>query len=234
MSTVYFFRHGQAGSRDDYDRLSEVGREQATLLGAHVAREGWSFDRVICGGLRRQQETAAAVIGEAKLTPPDLDTRWNEFDLDDVFAGIAPQMAAEDTLFQTEYEEINELIRSGDGAIHRQWRPADTKVVKAWIEGRYTFEGESWLQFVARVKDAGAEFAALPANSRVAVFTSATPVSIWVAAAFSSEHPPHVMKLAGASINSNITVLKWLHGEPHLGCFNATPHLADPRLRTFR
>ena len=234
MSTVYFFRHGQAGSRDDYDRLSEIGHEQAALLGAHVAREGWQFDRVLCGGLRRQQETATAVVSRAALHPPQLDTRWNEFDLDDVFAGIAPQMAADDDQFRIEYEEIERLIRDGDGAIHRQWRPADTKVVKAWIEGRYTFAGESWLQFVARVKAAGAELAALPADARVAVFTSATPVSIWVAAAFASEQPPHVMKLAGAAINSNITVLKWLHGEPHLGCFNAIPHLGDSRLRTFR
>jgi broad specificity phosphatase PhoE len=231
---VYFFRHGQAGSRDDYDRLSELGHEQATLLGAHVAREGWRFDRVLCGGLRRQQETAAAVIRQANLDAPVLDTRWNEFDLDEVFAGIAPQMAADDPEFRAEFEEIERLVRSGDGAIHRQWRPADTKVVKAWIEGRYAYDGESWLQFVRRVKEAGAEMAALPSDAKVAVFTSATPVSIWVAAAFSSEQPPHVMKLAGAAINSNITVLRWLHGEPHLGCFNATPHLGDARLRTFR
>ncbi len=234
MSTVYFFRHGQAGSRDDYDRLSDLGHQQAALLGAHVAREGWQFDRILCGGLRRQQETAAAVVSQAALGRPNLDTRWNEFDLDEVFAGIAPQMADDDPQFRAEFEEIERLIRNGDGAIHRQWRPADTKVVKAWIEGRYSFEGESWLQFVARVKSAGAELAALPADSRVAVFTSATPVSIWVAAAFASDQPPHVMKLAGAAINSNITVLKWLQGEPHLGCFNAVPHLTDPHLRTFR
>lgn len=234
MSTVYFFRHGQAGTRNDYDRLSDLGREQATLLGAHVAREGWKFDRIICGGLRRQQETAAAVISQAGLHQPDLDTRWNEFDLDEVFAGVAPLMAADDAQFCAEYEEMQRLINEGDGAIHRQWRPTDTKVVKAWIEGRYSFQGESWLQFVARVKAAGAELATLPADARVAVFTSAAPVSIWVAAAFASEDSTHVLRLAGAAINSNITVMKWLHGEPHVGCFNTIPHLTDPRLRTFR
>ncbi len=234
MSTVYFFRHGQAGSRDDYDRLSDVGHEQANLLGAHVAREGWQFDRIVSGGLRRQRETAAAVVSQASLPAPVVDPRWNEFDLDEVYAGIAPLMAADDADFRAEFDAINALVRNGDGAIHRQWRPADTKVVRAWIEGRYSFPGESWLQFVARVKAAGAELAALPEGSRVAVFTSATPVSIWVATAFSSQQPPHVMKLAGASVNSNITILKWLEGEPHLGCFNAVPHLTDPRLRTFR
>lgn len=234
MSTVYFFRHGQAGSRDDYDRLSELGREQAALLGAHVAREGWQFDRVLCGGLRRQQETAEAVVSGAALPQPGLDTRWNEFDLDEVFAGIAPQIAAADAQFRTEYEEIERLIRDGDGAVHREWLPADSQVVKAWIDGSYSFDGESWVQFVARVKAAGAEFAALPADARVAVFTSATPVSIWVAAAFASEQPLHVMKLAGAAINSNITVVKWIDGEPHLGCFNTIPHLTDSRLRTSR
>lgn len=238
MSTTYFFRHGQAGQRDDYDRLSETGREQARLLGAHLARERMTFDRVVVGGLRRQRETAEIVLAElrgAGLEPGrvESDERWNEFDLDVVYAGIAPQMAAEDAVFKAGYEEIERRMREGDGKIHREWTHADTMVVKAWIEGRYEIDGESWAQFVGRVQEAGRDVAGLN-GSRTAVFTSATPISILVAGALGSRNPLHVMRLAGAAINTNYSVIAWREGEPHLGCFNAVPHLAEPGLRTFR
>ena len=153
MTTSYFFRHGQAGQRDDYDRLSDTGREQARLLGQHLRREALRFDLAIVGGLRRQRETAEIVLEQLRsggLEPAriDSDARWNEFDLDEVYAGIAPQIAAEDPEFRAAYEEVERLIRAGDGHIHRQWTPSDTRVVKSWIEGRYQFHGESWTQFV--------------------------------------------------------------------------------------
>jgi broad specificity phosphatase PhoE len=239
LSTVYFFRHGQAGQRDDYDRLSELGREQARLLGLHVRSEGLRFDKAWVGGLRRQAETATLVLealAGGGLSPAETatDARWNEFDLDAVYEGIAPQLARDDAEFRSEWEELERQVRDGNGHVHRIWTPADTKVVKAWIEGRYRIPAESWREFVQRVKTAGEEFSALPEDATVAVFTSATPVSIWVAAAFGSEHPAQVLRLAGASINSNITVMRWRDGEPHLGSFNAAPHLKEAALRTFR
>jgi len=239
LSTVYFFRHGQAGLRDDYDRLSDLGHEQARLLGDYVSQEQMRFDRIIIGGLRRQRETAEAVMGaldRAGLLPADIqqDSDWNELDLDAVFDGLAPRMAAEDPVFAAELQEIRRLVKSGDGHIHRSWTPADTKVVTAWVEGRYEFEGESWQQFVARVKTAGAGFAGLPKEAKVAVFTSATPISIWIASCFGSEQPWQILGLAGAAINSNYSVLQWRHNSSYLGAFNAVPHLREARLRTFR
>ena len=239
MSTIHFFRHGQAGLRDDYDRLSELGHEQAAQLAEYVASERYSFDQVIVGGLRRQRETAEPVLAalDAAGMKPQLvveDPGWSEFDLDIVFDGIAPRLAEEDEQFRREYEEIRRLVSSGDGHIHRRWTPADAKVVKAWIEGRYTTHGESWLEFVERVRRAAAVFETLPHNAQVAVFTSATPVSICVAAAFGSQHPGHIMKLAGAAVNTNITIVHNHQGDWHLAQFNAVPHLAEARLRTFR
>jgi broad specificity phosphatase PhoE len=108
-------------------------------------------------------------------------------------------------------------------------------VVKAWIEGRYAeFKGESWAAFNARVQAACQALAGEANGGQAAVFTSATPVSILVAATLGSRNPVDVMKLAGAAINSNFTVLHWRGGEAHLVMFNAIPHLADPALRTFR
>ena len=48
MSLVYLVRHAQAsfGARD-YDRLSELGRQQARWLGDYFAGRGLRFARVM-------------------------------------------------------------------------------------------------------------------------------------------------------------------------------------------
>lgn len=238
MSTLYLIRHGQAGLRDDYDRLSPLGREQALRLGDYLLREGIVFDRVVCGGLRRQIETAAIVVETlsargAAPAEPEVDRRWSEFDLDAVYANLAPRIAAEDPAFRRQYEELLERMRSGEDGIHRQWTPADTRVVRAWIENRYPFAGESWPAFLDRVHAALGD--ALRAGAQAtAVFTSATPAAIAVASAFRSRAPEHIMRLAGAAVNTSFTVLDARDGEPALVCFNAVPHLDEPHLRTRR
>ncbi len=238
VSTLFLIRHGQAGLRDDYDRLSPLGQEQAARLAQWFLQEGIAFDRLISGGLRRQKETAAIVAGALSsrgAAPPAIeeDPRWSEFDLDAVYAGLAPRIAADDDDFRRQYEELLERMRSGEDGIHRQWTPADTQVVKAWIEGCYPFDGESWPAFVARVH-AALEDAARHGAARTAVFTSATPAAIAVASAFGSRAPAHIMRLAGAAVNTNFTILDFRGAEPALACFNAIPHLDEARLRTHR
>ena len=238
MNSLFLIRHGQAGTRDDYDRLSPLGRQQAQRLAEFLLREGIAFDRVLAGGLRRQQETAEIVceaLAAAGAPPPqiEVDPRWSEFDLDQVYAGIAPQIAAHDAEFRAQYEEMLTRIRAGDGAIHRQWTPADTAVVRAWVEGRYGFEGESWAEFVGRVQAALRDAAANGAQ-RTAVFTSATPAAISVASTFSCSDPLPILRMAGAALNTNLTILDIRGGVPALACFNAVPHLGEPALRTFR
>jgi hypothetical protein len=58
-------------------------------------------------------------------------------------------------------------------------------------------------------------------------------MSIWVAGAVGAPDE-RMMRLTGAVINSAITVLRVENGETDVLSFNATPHLADPALRTRR
>lgn len=235
MSTVFFFRHGQAGSRIDYDRLSDLGHEQARTLGDFLASDEARFDRLFVGGLRRQRETLDNVLARCPGLPtPETDPRWSEFDLDAVFAEIAPRLCQDDPDFRAQWLEIERQVEAGSHGVHRDWLPADTTVVRTWVQGRYETECESWQHFVARVRQAGQELAALPPGSRTAVFTSATPVSIWVTAALGTNDPRQAMKLAGTSLNTNISAIHFDHGEPHLALYNSTPHLRHSRLRTYR
>ncbi len=236
MNLVTLIRHGQAGTRDDYDRLSDTGRKQAALLGKWFVREQARFDAAVVGGLRRQKETAAIVLGEmerAGLAPARVteDERWSEFDIDAVFNSLAPRLAAEDAEFRSGLARLSESLKNGEDGVHRSWTPLDTRVVEAWIGGAYETGVESWTQFIGRVT---AGLADLPMLANVAVFTSATPAAISVAACFSSREPRRIMHLAGAALNTNLTTLARRSGGVELCSFNQIQHLEERSLRTFR
>ena len=54
MSVLYLVRHGQAGTREDYDSLSHLGRTQARLLGEYFKAQEISFAAAYSGSLARQ------------------------------------------------------------------------------------------------------------------------------------------------------------------------------------
>lgn len=232
MALIYFFRHGQAGTRDDYDRLSVLGQEQAAHLGNWIRAENLQFDRILCGSLRRQKETATIALGT--LDNVTIDPRWSEFDLDAVYNEVAPQLAQDDPRFRTHWDELQRTIASGDSGIHRQWTESDGLVAEAWIKGRYATRAESWDDFNARVINAGDTFEAASGHERIAIFTSATPVSIWISHVLGGLGPDRIMRFAGAALNTGISILARRNGETNLFSFNAIPHLTEPRLRTFR
>ncbi len=66
MSVLYLVRHGQAGTREHYDSLSDLGQTQARLLGQHFAEQGIKFDAVYSGSLARQRATAEHTLPGAK------------------------------------------------------------------------------------------------------------------------------------------------------------------------
>src|SRR5216683_5141868 len=63
MSSVYLVRHGQAGTRDSYDSLSELGQRQSLLLGEYFLSQGIEFTAAYAGTMLRQQQTAAVNRG---------------------------------------------------------------------------------------------------------------------------------------------------------------------------
>ncbi|WP_281172852.1 phosphoglycerate mutase family protein [Roseicyclus elongatus] len=62
MGELVLVRHGQANSAANdeagYDRLSDLGHQQAAWLGAWLRSHDAPFDEVFMGGLRRHRETA--------------------------------------------------------------------------------------------------------------------------------------------------------------------------------
>ncbi len=256
MSTVYLVRHGQAGTRDAYDSLSELGERQARLLGEHFISQGIRFADTYAGALTRQQQTAEqvrAAYADSGVGFPTVrvDSGWDEFDLGRVYREIAPLLAAEDPEFLREYDAMREQVRVSHGAhgarIHRRWMPCDTKVVEAWLAGRYPYGGETWDQFRERVaacrlkmerqeNDAGQENDARQLDARkenILVVTSATPLAIWTGLSLDISDA-RIMRLAGAVYNASYTILRLRKEQLRLFTFNAVPHLAATGLCTHR
>jgi broad specificity phosphatase PhoE len=220
-------------------------------LGEHFISQGIRFADTYAGALTRQQQTAgqiSAAYADAGVGFPTvrIDSGWDEFDLGRVYREIAPLLAAEDLEFLHEYEEMREQVRASQGApgarIHRRWTPCDTKVVEAWLSGRYPYSGETWDQFRERVaacrlkmerqqNDARQENDARHEN--ILVVTSATPLAIWTGLSLEISDE-RIMRLAGSVYNASYTILRLRKEQLRLFTFNAVPHLAGSGLCTHR
>jgi broad specificity phosphatase PhoE len=242
LSDIYLVRHGQAGTREAYDRLSELGRNQAQLLGRYFAAEGIHFSHACSGTMQRQRETGAevaAAYSASQLSFPIIEPeeRWNEFDLDHIYRELAPVLCAEDAEFRAQYETMRDAMRESRGrdsaAIHRRWLPCDTTLVNAWIGGRHQYSGESWSGFCSRVSACRERMNGSEGHGKIIVFTSAAPIGIWAGMALDIADQ-RVLRLAGVLHNASYTILRLRGPDLRLFSFNAVPHLNAPELRTHR
>ena len=238
MSSLYLMRHGQAGLRHQYDTLSDLGRTQARRLGEYLVAQQIRFNAVYSGALERQQETAREVAGafeQAALPIPEIqvDPHWNEFDLDMVYKAIAPRLSAEDPEFRAEHEKLLGQLDDDTSPVHRTWTHCDTLVVRAWVEGRCEVPGESWQAFQERVCRNLETVNSFANGDAVAVFSSATPIAIWIGMALGL-NGRHILRLAGVTYNAALTTMRVRDGDLMLFSFNGTPHLPEPHLKTFR
>jgi broad specificity phosphatase PhoE len=231
LSILYLVRHGQAGTREDYDSLSDLGRRQARLLRDYFEAQNIRFDAAYCGSLARQRTTAEEVLPGADIVT---DSGWDEFNLDHVYTEFAPHLSAADADFRREYEAMQQAVVESQGAhdapVHRRWNDCDKTVVRAWVEGRYSYSGESWHTFQERI---GAALQRVPHLGNTIVFTSATPIGICAARTLDI-HDGRAMQIAGVMLNTSFTTLRLRETEIRLFTLNNTPHLSDPLLRTFR
>lgn len=241
MSHVYLVRHGQAGTRDEYDRLSDLGRRQARMLGEYFAAQPIAFSAAYSGFMRRQQETALEVqtaYRDTGIDFPEVAPRreWDEFNLDRVYRELAPMMCRDDPQFRQQYEEMRAQVRASAGAqqaeVHRRWLPCDSQIMGAWITGRYPYAGESWQVFTNRVASFRDGLRNGAPDANIVIFTSAVPVAIWAALALEITDR-RILRLAGVLQNTAYTVLRLEGDILRLHAFNSVPHLKT-ELRTYR
>lgn len=205
MGEIILVRHGQAnsGARDEasYDRLSDLGHQQAAWLGDYLqAREG-AFDKVICGSLRRHRETAAS----AGHLEPVIDTRLNEMD----------------------YFNLGQALQDVHGVPFpgpEEFAAHVPQVMEAWH--RAEIKGvETFASFEERVTSVLRE-AAQP-GVRVLCITSGGVIGMIIRHLLALD-PRRMAHVLLPIMNTSMHRVHVIPQGPILAGFNAIPHLDDP------
>lgn len=215
MAEIILVRHGQAMSHatdeESYDRLSDLGREQARWLGAHFRATNPHFDRVITGTLTRQADTARAMGYEIT----DRDARLNELS----YFALSAAMEAQ-----------HGLPAPRDATEFATYLP---QVIDHWTRDAIDGVPERFCDFAARVVDMTEDLCQGP--GRVLVVTSGGVIGMVMRHALALENGG-MAKVMLQVMNSSLHRLEYVHDMLMVGTFNATPHLDTPdraHARTF-
>jgi broad specificity phosphatase PhoE len=234
VSAIYLVRHGQASfGRSDYDKLSELGEEQARLLGVALRQRVPQVHVALTGAMLRHKQTAqgcleAMLRGTGRRAHPVEDAGFNEFDHDELIARYKPR-----------YE--NRLVLAAELAATLRPRQAFQEMfaeaVARWIGGQHDGDyKESWPVFQARCVEALVRVGdALGSGETAMVFTSAGTIT----AIFQHllEMPlSHAFKMNWTMVNCGVTkVIRGSRGF-HLSSLNDHGHFEGEakRLVTYR
>lgn len=224
MPTVLLIRHAQASfGASSYDLLSERGHLQAAALRRSLERRRIPAHQVLSGSLSRQSDTARASAGPPALT----DSRWNEYDADQVLAHHSTSAAR----LERAPDDGGPVLTTGE------FQVALDAALQRWIEaGSSSGCPEPWPRFLARVNDALDDaIGTLGRGQTALVFTSGGVIAALAAFLIGAPAVAFVA-LNRVAVNTAITKITIGARGRTLISYNDHGHLeeADPSLVTYR
>ena len=219
MGAIYLIRHGQASfDAEDYDNLSELGRQQARLLGKALAARGLHVDTVYCGSLRRHRQTAEACLSAMNAIRPlrELD-QLNEYDHQEIMVRHIPRYA-DFQLMRSEMAQAADPMRA--------FQQFFSAAVLRWMQHEHNGDyREPWPQFQHRCHSALDTInTASRHGHNVLVFTSGGPIAT-ICQHLLGLSDNHTLELNWTLVNTGVT--KLLRGTRHcrLSVLNDHGHL---------
>jgi broad specificity phosphatase PhoE len=244
VSALYLIRHGQASYGEaDYDALSAIGVRQAEQLGAWWAAHGATVDAVYVGPRQRQIDTARHILDavrSAGLAWPEATTldAFDEYPAFELLRYWLPILQAEDRDFQALMAAA--ATRSDRAHI------LDTAfqfIIGKWSLGELDVAHlETFAAFIGRVERGLSHLAeAHPARRtdgnrvRVAVITSGGPIAVAMRIALGLDDET-TLRVGSVVRNASFSEFRNVPASRPLTMigFNATPHLVDKVLFTYR
>ena len=205
MTEIYFVRHGQASfGAENYDKLSTIGHKQSELLGLHLKKTSLKFDKIICGKMKRHQETLAEINKNLKLKNIIFDDRLNELNYQSL-----------EKAYHTKYKTLPPTISI-------EFRDFHQNLITSWASKKLEDLEESYLDFNNRVNcavDGHAEN-----TKRLLVISSGGPTSVLVTRALSLNYAG-TADILNFTLNSSYSVFSKLNNAFTLLQYNCTPHL---------
>jgi broad specificity phosphatase PhoE len=229
MGVIYVVRHGQAAfGTENYDQLTEIGFAQTRLLGSYFAKRKIHFDAVFTGTLRRQSETADAILeSHPALAASDREVfaGLDEYKPEAILTaltGEAPVMAASGAARRDPFivREHFRLLREALLAwAEDRTRPVDMMPFREFQDGA-----------VGALVEARQRFP----DGHVLVVSSGGVIGAMVAQLLNAP-PATAVELNLRIRNSSLTEFASTPRRHHLLSYNGLPHLdsGDPALITY-
>lgn len=210
MGTLYLVRHGQASfGAEDYDNLSALGQQQSVRLGEYFRQKGVTFDAVLTGSLRRQQQTYAGISKGAGFEREAL--LWpglNEYDSAAVIAAIHPHPLEKPDTPEL-YRHHFRLLRDG---------------LTQWMNGVVSPKGmPSWREFQLGVTSA-LDHIRKNCDGNVLLVSSGGPIATAVGHVLGTT-PEITIELNMRIRNSAVTEFSFTPKRHSLITYNTLPHL---------
>lgn len=204
MTTITLIRHGQANNtatdEDGYDRLSDLGRQQARWLGEYMRATGQEYNAAYAGTLRRHHQTAQE-WGAQSVTE---DARLNE----------------------VRYFDLSERMHAQFGIAHPKTHEDFIDhlplTFAAWQEGQIEDAPESFHDFQTRVSDVIHEIA--QRGEDAIIFTSGGFIGMATRIVMGLDIGPFTRAILPI-MNSSIHKLRMTPAGLTMFQFNAVPHL---------
>lgn len=224
MGRLHLIRHGQASfGAENYDSLSDLGRQQVKILGESLARHDLVFNAIYQGTLQRQTQTARGIIdciSENKHHLPRIITlkALDEYDALTVWNTHLAGVIKENPLMQRDLDDI----KTDPKAFQRLFE----QVTHRWVSGEHD-RGRSprWQDFKIRVeKGLRTIIDSHGAGSEVAVVTSAGTISVVMQHTLGLSDTK-TLELSWQILNSSVTRIRYNGDRITLSGFNDISHL---------
>jgi broad specificity phosphatase PhoE len=229
MSVLLLVRHGQASfGKRNYDALSDVGHEQARILGAALAVRGVRPTRIVTGGMRRHAETVEGILTGLEQGPEVVvDDGWDEFNFEHVVQVHKP-------LYKSKALMFADFARTPAAERRARFQALFEEATERWTGGDsdHDYE-ESFPAFSQRVDEA-LRRATEAADGTVLVVSSGGPIAL-VASHLLTGDPSLWQGLNRVAVNTAVTKLITGRSGVTLSSFNEHSHLEhDRQLVTYR
>jgi broad specificity phosphatase PhoE len=216
VSEFYLVRHGQASfGAKNYDKLSELGHQQARWLGEYFASRDVSFSQAFMGDMVRHRETTQGIFDGLSQSPVvTVDTGFNEFDfksIGDSYLALNPQSRLPENPKPADFYRLLKL------AMH------------AWSEDLLPEHSlaESWLDFKNRVQGALHQVCHQKRDKPVLIVSSGGAISMLMSLVLGL-NAKQVIELNMQVRNTSISHFYFNKSNIRLSSFNNIPHLDSP------
>ena len=230
MSQLYFFRHAQASYlSDNYDQLSEKGKQQSAILGQYLIEKKMHFDKVYVGPLQRQKHTFEIVAKQFDAHGLPIPTAIYLEELKE-HSGTSAVVTAMPEMIQRSptVRELVQQMQDDENLRNRNILMIFREFMDLWVNDEIQCPGtEDWQAFRTKVKR-GLDHILDNTNKgeTIGVFTSGGTISAIIGEALKMEDQQRIAALNFSVRNTSFTTFLYADQAFNLLSFNELPHLS--------